>query len=199
MGVLKTKRTKVSGKVAPLGGRRLEPKPLPEKATSKTSRLTNAAAKASAVLQTVSDPIRLQVFLTLSDRERSVEDLRVNFGQSQSSMNHHLALLRHGGLVDARRQGKQNLYSLTGQGHQFAHLLREIMPQKRRRKVPAAALTPIDPALLEDVRAFVDDPERWFRTPNAAFEGRKPIDLLGTADESRLRNRIEAAKLGMFS
>jgi hypothetical protein len=45
----------------------------------------------------------------------------------------------------------------------------------------------------------VDDPESWFRTPNPAFAGRQPIELLGTAEEPMLRNRIEAAKLGMFS
>jgi hypothetical protein len=58
---------------------------------------------------------------------------------------------------------------------------------------------PIDPTLLTDVGGFVEDPDAWFRTPNATFEGRKPIELLGTADEPRLRNRIEAAKLGLFS
>jgi hypothetical protein len=57
----------------------------------------------------------------------------------------------------------------------------------------------IDPALLEDVGAFVDDAEGWFHTANVEFEGRKPIDLLGTPDEARLRNRIEMAKHGMFS
>jgi Protein of unknown function (DUF2384) len=57
----------------------------------------------------------------------------------------------------------------------------------------------IEQKLLEAVRGFVDDPEHWFHTPNAAFEGRQPIDLLGTADEARLRNRIDAATLGMFS
>jgi uncharacterized protein (DUF2384 family) len=63
----------------------------------------------------------------------------------------------------------------------------------------AAESAPIDAKLLEDVAGFVDAPEEWFRTPNAAFEGRRPIELLGTADEPRLRNRIAAAKLGMFS
>ena len=57
----------------------------------------------------------------------------------------------------------------------------------------------IDPALLYDVGGFVDDPVVWFHAPNPEFEGRRPVDLLGTADEARLRNRIGAAKLGMFS
>ena len=28
-------------------------------------------------------------------------------------MSHHLALLRHGGIITPRRQGKNNFYSLT--------------------------------------------------------------------------------------
>jgi Protein of unknown function (DUF2384) len=58
---------------------------------------------------------------------------------------------------------------------------------------------PIDPAMLKDIGGFVDDPEAWFHRPNGEFEGRAPIELLGTPDEARLRNRIEMAKLGMFS
>jgi hypothetical protein len=57
----------------------------------------------------------------------------------------------------------------------------------------------IDPALLEDVEGFVNDAEAWFHTPNPEFEGRKPIELLGTPDEAWLRNRIDMAKHGMFS
>lgn len=57
----------------------------------------------------------------------------------------------------------------------------------------------IDASLLRDVSGFVDDADAWFRTPNATFEGRKPVELLGTPEEHRLRNRIEAAKLGMSS
>jgi Protein of unknown function (DUF2384) len=57
----------------------------------------------------------------------------------------------------------------------------------------------IDPALLKDVGGFVDDPEAWFHRPNGEFEGRAPIEMLGTPDEARLRNRIEMTKQGMFS
>ena len=64
------------------------------------------------------------------------------------------------------------------------------------RRPPATVL--IDRELLRDVGGFIDDAETWFRTPNPEFEGRQPIELLGTADEPRLRNRIAAAKLGMF-
>jgi hypothetical protein len=61
------------------------------------------------------------------------------------------------------------------------------------------SVTMIDPVLLDQVSAFVDDPEAWFETPNEYFEGRKPRELLGTDDETRLRNRIQGALLGFFS
>jgi uncharacterized protein (DUF2384 family) len=65
---------------------------------------------------------------------------------------------------------------------------------------PAADPQPIiDPALLYDMSGFVDDPEEWFRTPNMVFEGRAPIELLGTPDEAVLRNRINMAKYGLYS
>jgi hypothetical protein len=69
----------------------------------------------------------------------------------------------------------------------------------RATKPKAEPWPAIDPVLLEEVGHFLDDPETWFHTPNAEFEGRMPIEMLGTPDEARLRNRIEAAKLGMFS
>ncbi|GAC1310628.1 MAG: hypothetical protein NVSMB14_13830 [Isosphaeraceae bacterium] len=57
----------------------------------------------------------------------------------------------------------------------------------------------IDPELFKIVAAFVQDPLRWFHTPNIEFEGRKPIDLLDTGEEPRVRDIIEAAKYGLFS
>jgi hypothetical protein len=77
------------------------------------------------------------------------------------------------------------------------------LPSDRPKSVVATpeskALGAIDPALLEDVEGLVDDAEAWFHTPNPVFEGRKPIELIGTLEEARLRNRIEMAKHGMFS
>ena len=50
--------------------------------------------------------------------------------------------------------------------------------------VSSDSATVIDPVLLDEVSAFVDDAEAWFNTPN---------------EEIRLRNRIQAARLGLFS
>jgi DNA-binding transcriptional ArsR family regulator len=175
------------------------PKAQLAKGIGKVARLSKGISEVSAVFKNVGDPVRLHILLTLAEAERGVTELCTIFGLSQPAISHHLAVLRHGGLISPRRQGKQNLYSLTKQGQLIANLFREIQPIKQPRKRPSPTIVPIDPGLLDDLRGFVDDPEGWFRTPNAEFEGRKPVDLLGTADEPRLRNRIAAAKLGMFS
>jgi Protein of unknown function (DUF2384) len=73
-------------------------------------------------------------------------------------------------------------------------------PRATKSAKPKADPRPaIDPTMLKEVGDFLDDPERWFRTPNIIFEGRAPIELLGTPEEARIRERIEAAKLGIFT
>ena len=73
-------------------------------------------------------------------------------------------------------------------------------PQVKPREADGASNgVSIDPALLDEIDGLVDDPLLWFTTPNEVFEGRQPIELLGTPEEPRLRNRILMAKLGMFS
>ena len=42
-------------------------------------------------------------------------------------MSHHLALLRHGGIVDRRRQGKNNFYSLTDTGYRLSNIVKGVV------------------------------------------------------------------------
>ena len=42
-------------------------------------------------------------------------------------MSHHLALLRHGGIVDRRRQGKNNFYTLTDTGYRLSKLVKGVI------------------------------------------------------------------------
>lgn len=53
--------------------------------------------------------------------------------------------------------------------------------------------------LIKKVGTVVPDPEDWLNTPNPRFEGRRPIDLIGTDDEIRVHIIIEAARHGFFS
>ena len=46
---------------------------------------------------------------------------------SQPAVSHHLALLRHGGLIAPRRQGKNNYYALTEAGTQLMQVVRTMI------------------------------------------------------------------------
>ena len=47
--------------------------------------------------------------------------------QSQPAVSHHLALLRHGGIIAPRRQGKNNFYSLTDTGSNLGVVVKTLM------------------------------------------------------------------------
>src|SRR5690349_13636895 len=61
----------------------------------------------------LSDETRLKILYFLArNGELHVTDLCSNLGQSQPAVSHHLALLRVSGLIEARRDGKHNYYSV---------------------------------------------------------------------------------------
>jgi len=92
------------------------------------------ARRASILLKHVSDPTRLQVILILAEGERHVGALCAQLSQSQPAVSHHLALLRHGGIVAPHRRGKNNFYSLTDKGSALALVVEDIMlPVQSRR------------------------------------------------------------------
>src|SRR4051812_16226314 len=85
------------------------------------------AQRAAMLLKQVSDPTRLQVILILSDGERHVGALSDELKQSQPAVSHHLALLRHGGIIAPRRQGKNNFYGLTETGEELATIVKGLL------------------------------------------------------------------------
>jgi DNA-binding transcriptional ArsR family regulator len=106
-------------------------KPLGVKAKAAAAKETAArlkqAQRASMLLKHVSDPTRLQVIMTLSEGERHVGALCAQLNQSQPAVSHHLALLRHGGIIIPRRQGKNNFYGLTDTGSDLAKVVKSLM------------------------------------------------------------------------
>jgi Protein of unknown function (DUF2384) len=50
-------------------------------------------------------------------------------------------------------------------------------------------------ALLSTV---IDQPDRWMATPNHQFGGRKPSDLVGTAEETKIFDLLQAVDQGLF-
>ncbi|WP_165249860.1 ArsR/SmtB family transcription factor [Paludisphaera soli] len=67
------------------------------------------------VFKLLSDETRLRIlfYLALSeDGELHVTELCNRLGQSQPAVSHHLALLRVSSLIESRREGKHNFYSV---------------------------------------------------------------------------------------
>src|ERR1700760_4716307 len=74
------------------------------------------------VFKLLSDETRLRILLYLAQsQELHVTDLCSRLGQSQPAVSHHLALLRVSGLIESRREGKHNFYSVRAD--QFGELL----------------------------------------------------------------------------
>src|SRR5262245_2362781 len=102
--------------------------------------LEPVAAKRGAAIPELSDQLEkdiVQVFKLLSDETRlrvlmyliregelHVTALCDKLGQSQPAVSHHLALLRVAGLIEARRDGKHNYYSIRAK--HFHRLLSEV-------------------------------------------------------------------------
>ncbi len=102
---------------------------LNKKKTTKTAKMKNETLlraktmqRAAILFKQVSDPTRLQVVTLLTEGERRVGGMCDQFNMSQPAVSHHLALLRLGGIVDRRRQGKNNFYSLTDTGFQLSNI-----------------------------------------------------------------------------
>ncbi len=67
----------------------------------------NAAPTAMAL---VAEPMRRELLRLVWDEERSVNELVDAFDVSQPAISFHLRVLREGGLVDVRREGRRRLY-----------------------------------------------------------------------------------------
>lgn len=64
-------------------------------------------------LKLLADATRLRIVALLSREEFSVAELQDILGMGQSRISSHLALLRKGGIVTDRREGKKTFYSLN--------------------------------------------------------------------------------------
>jgi DNA-binding transcriptional ArsR family regulator len=96
-------------------------------AKNATDERTKTFQRAANLLKQVGDPTRLQVITLLSEREHHVGWLCDQFNMSQPGLSHHLALLRHGGIVERRRQGKNNFYTLTDTGYRLSKIVKDVI------------------------------------------------------------------------
>jgi len=107
-------------------------------ASSTIPELSEQAIRELArVFKLLSDETRLRILFYLAQNsELHVTDLCNRLGQSQPAVSHHLALLRVSRLIEARREGKHNFYSVCTD--HFGELLLDLfgtageMPKKIR-------------------------------------------------------------------
>ena len=84
------------------------------------------AQQAATRLKQVSDPTRLHIILMLTEGEKHVGGICEALKQKHPATSHHLALLRHSGIIAPRRQGKNNFYALTEAGEQLASFVKDV-------------------------------------------------------------------------
>jgi len=90
---------------------------------------TDVVEKAAVRAKALADPTRLMLALALeaSDGELCVCDLAWVAERSEKLVSHHVRVLRSGGLVRSRRDGKMVMYALTDAGRA---LVRAVMAQE---------------------------------------------------------------------
>ena len=77
-----------------------------------TDELVKSADRAEALLKLMANAHRLMLLCQLIEGAQSVTALHQGVGLSQSAVSQHLAKMRAGGLVRARRDGLAMYYSL---------------------------------------------------------------------------------------
>src|SRR6185312_706339 len=85
------------------------------------------AQQAAALLKQVSDPTRLRIILMLAEGEWHVGAISEVVDQSQPATSHHLAMMRHGGHIAPRREGKNKFYGLTERGERLTSIVKRIL------------------------------------------------------------------------
>jgi len=68
------------------------------------------AATTSDIFNAIAEAQRRDILVYLAPHERHVSDIVSNFNLSQPSVSKHLRVLRHVGLVNFRRDGRQMFY-----------------------------------------------------------------------------------------
>src|SRR4029453_2102614 len=79
------------------------------------------AATTADAFNAVAEPRRRQILDVLAGGERPVNDLVRALGLAQPQVSQHLRVLREGGVVDGRGDGRQRLYRLNGRALKPIH------------------------------------------------------------------------------
>ena len=111
-------------------------------------------------LRVLGDSNRLRMLLLLVREELSVAELQEILGMGQSTISTHLAQLKHAGLVEDRRAGKNIWYQAKSKGEVLSQLLASLQqaPEELPEAEPDhAALDLVLRKRQDKTRAFFDD------------------------------------------
>ena len=117
----------------------------------------------SEVFKLLADPTRLQIFWTLCHREECVIDLAGLLDSSSPAISHHLKLLRDGGIITSRREGKEVYYTAarTEAVRTLHHAVEEIMqvscPERKEALCSQAASEGLELTRQEQLLRSVHD------------------------------------------
>lgn len=88
-----------------------------ERASRNTIEAAHDIQKVVSTLQLATSPTRMTILLLLSEGEKYAGEIREALrNPSQPSVSHQLSLLRHGRLVESRREGRKIVYRLSDAG-----------------------------------------------------------------------------------
>lgn len=80
------------------------------------------------VCKTLSNPVRLRIINELRDGEMTVRALAKKLGVRQAHLSQHLSVLRHRGVVSARKDGVNVYYSIANPKIiKACNLIREVL------------------------------------------------------------------------
>jgi len=110
------------------------------------------------ILRVVADPNRLRILLLLRGEELSVAELQEILAMGQSTISTHLSQLKLAGLVEDRRVGKNNLYSLKAECAEgiLAGLLTEARTEIAEAELDQASMRRVLKKRQERIRSFFD-------------------------------------------
>jgi len=103
-----------------------------------TSATRIDSARAAQLFHALSDEIRMDVVGLLLDGERCVCDLMSDLGLAQSRLSWHLKTLSDAGIINGRREGRWNYYSLNPDGLAEARAILDGIKPSRRLAVRAS-------------------------------------------------------------
>jgi ArsR family transcriptional regulator len=106
----------------------------------------------------VADPNRLRILMLLQSEELSVAELQEILAMGQSTISTHLSQLKHAGLVEDRRTGKNSLYRLTAASHEslVSGLLKQARTEIPESESDQAAMRLALKKRQDKMRSFFD-------------------------------------------